>query len=131
MYARKVLIVNRDAAARKQMADFFKNSNYDVETTDSAAYAIAHIVRKHQPIVILGDTFEEEISSVDVIALMRKCNKNLRIILVSDDSSLETLRRIREDGIFYHALKPLSQEDNEELMSVVECALGAPQLTLS
>lgn len=131
MYARKVLIVNRDVAARKQMADFFKNSNYDVETTDSAAYAIAHIVRKHQPIVILGDTFEEEISSVDVIALMRKCNKNLRIILVSDDSSLETLRRIREDGIFYHALKPLSQEDNEELMSVVECALGAPQLILS
>lgn len=131
MYARKVMIVNRDVTARKKMADFFTNSNYDVETTDSAAYAIAQIVRKNQPIVILGDTFEEEISAVDVIALMRRCNRNLRIILISDDSSLETLRRIREDGIFYHALRPVNQEDNEELMSVVECALGGTQLVVS
>lgn len=127
MYARKILIADRDSIARKKMAEFFKNSNYEVETTGSAAYAIAQIVRKHQPIVILGDAFEEKIASVDVIALMRKCNKNLRIILVSDDSSLETLRRIREDGIFYHALKPVNQEDNEELRSVVECAIGGIQ----
>ena len=74
-------------------------------------------------LVILGDAFEEKIASVDVIALMRKCNKNLKIILISDDSSLETLRRIRKDGIFYHALKPHDSEDNEELRSVVECAV--------
>lgn len=122
MKARKILIADRDGKARKEMAQFFESSNYEVETTGSAAYAIAKIVQKQEPIVILGDSFEEKISSVDVIALMRKCNKDLRIILVSDDSSLETLRRIREDGIFYHALKPHNQEDNEELRSVVECA---------
>ncbi len=123
MKARKLLIADGDAKARRQMADFFENSHYEVETTASAAYAIAKIVQNHEPLVILGDSFEEKIASVDVIALMRKCNKNLRIILVSDDSSLETLRRIREDGIFYHALKPHSLEDNEELRSVVECAV--------
>ena len=127
MRARKILIADQDSKARKQMAEFFKNSNYEVETTGSAAYAIAKIVKKHEPIVILGDAFEEKIASVDVIALMRKCNKNLRIILVSDDSSLETLRRVREDGIFYHALKPHNQEDNEELRSVVECAVDGFQ----
>jgi DNA-binding NtrC family response regulator len=128
MYARKVMIVDRDTSAQKKMAGFFEKSNYEVTTTASAAYAIAQIVRKNQPIVILGDSFEEKISAVDVIALMRRCNKDLRIILVSDDSSLETLRRIREDGIFYHALKPVNQEDNEELISVVEYALGGAPL---
>lgn len=131
MYARKVMIVDRDVSTQKKMAEFFKKSNYEVITTDSAAYAIAQIVRKNQPIVILGDSFEEQISAVDVIALMRRCNRNLRIILVSDDSSLETLRRIREDGIFYHALKPVNQEDNEELISVVECALSGAQLAVN
>lgn len=128
MYARKVMIVDRDVSAQKKMAAFFEKSNYEVTTTASAAYAIAQIVRKNQPIVILGDSFEEKISAVDVIVLMRRCNKDLRIILVSDDSSLETLRRIREDGIFYHALKPVNQEDNEELISVVEYALGGAAL---
>ena len=127
MKARKILIADKDSVARKELADFFENSHFEVETTASAAYAIAKIVQKHEPIVILGDSFEEKIASVDVIALMRKCNKNLRIILVSDDSSLETLRRIREDGIFFHALKPHSQEDNEELRSAVECAVESFQ----
>lgn len=125
MKARKLLIADGDKAARKQMANFFENSHYEVETTASAAYAIAKIVQKNEPLVILGDSFEEKIAAVDVIALMRKCNKNLQIILVSDDSSLETLKRIREDGIFYHALRPHSQEDNEELRSAVECAVQA------
>ncbi len=127
MKARKILIADRDVKARQALAELFKNSHFDVDVTGSAAYAIAKIVQKQEPIVILGDAFEEKISSVDVIALMRKCNKNLKIILISDDSSLETLRRIREDGIFYHALKPHNQEDNEELRSVVECAVDGFQ----
>lgn len=127
MKARKILIADKDSAARKELAEFFENSHFEVETTASAAYAIAKIVQKNEPIVILGDSFEEKIASVDVIALMRKCNKDLRIILVSDDSSLETLRRIREDGIFFHALKPHNQEDNEELRSAVECAVESFQ----
>ncbi len=127
MKARKILIADKDSAAREKLAQFFENSHFEVETTASAAYAIAKIVQKNEPIVILGDSFEEKIASVDVIALMRKCNKNLRIILVSDDSSLETLRRIREDGIFFHALRPHNQEDNEELRSAVECAVESFQ----
>ncbi len=122
MKARKILIADKDEKARRQLAEFFKDSHFAVDVTGSAAYAIAKIVQKQEPIVILGDSFEEKISSIDVIALMRKCNRNLKIILISDDSSLATLRRIREDGIFYHALKPHNQEDNEELRAVVECA---------
>ncbi len=131
MKARKILIADRNDKARKEMATFFENSHYEVETTASAAYAIAKIVQNNEPIVILGDSFEEKIASVDVIALMRKCNKNLRIILVSDDSSLETLRRVREDGIFYHALRPHNQQDNEELRSAVECAVEGFQPVMS
>lgn len=123
MSERKILIADRDQNNRAKLAALFQGSHYQVETTPSAAYAIAKIVQKQEPIVILGDSFEEKIGSVEVIALMRKCNKNLRIILVSDDSSLETLRRVREDGIFYHALRPTCAEDNEELCSVVACAV--------
>jgi len=121
--ARKILIADKDKKVLQQLTNFFDDSHFEVETTTSAAYAIAKIVQKNEPLVILGDTFEEKIATVDVIALMRKCNKNLQIILVSDDSSLETLRRIREDGIFFHALKLHSQKDNEELRSAVECTV--------
>jgi len=129
--ARKILIADRNKAVRYELAAFFENSHYEVQTTASAAYAIAKIVQGNEPIVILGEVFEETIAPVDVVALMRKCNKNLRIILVSDDSSLETLKQVREDEIFYHALKPHYQEDNEELRSVVEYAFETLQPTVS
>lgn len=124
MKARKILIVDKDPKARKKLAEFFQESNYQVDTTGSAAYVVAHIVQKNQPIVLLGSKFEEKISAADVISLLRECNKKLSIILISDENSPEMLRRIREEGIFYHALKPHNREDNEELRSVVECAVG-------
>lgn len=124
MKARKILIVDKDPAARKKLADFFQESNYQVDTSGSAAYLVAHIIQKNQPIILLGSCFEEKISVAEVISLLREVNKSLNIILISDEKSPEMLRRIREKGIFYHALKPQCREDNEELRSVVECAVG-------
>jgi len=37
MKARKLLIADGDSVARKQMAEFFENSHFEVETTASAA----------------------------------------------------------------------------------------------
>ena len=44
------------------------------------------------------------------------------IILVTDEKSLPTLRRIRRAGIFYHALKPVNAEEGEEIRQAVDCA---------
>ena len=100
MNARKILIADKDPGARQKLADFFLESNYQVETTGSAAYVVARIIQKQQPIVLLGSRFEEKISAADVISLLRGCNKELRIILVSDENSPEMLRKVREEGIF-------------------------------
>jgi CheY-like chemotaxis protein len=129
--ARKILIADKDKVAQQQLADFFEDSHFEVETTASAAYAIAKIVQKNEPIVILGDSFEETISSSDVIALMHKSNRDLRIILLSDDSSLATLNSIREDGIFHQGLKFHNQEENEGLHSTVKCAVEGYQAAMS
>ncbi|SHJ50930.1 CheY chemotaxis protein or a CheY-like REC (receiver) domain [Malonomonas rubra DSM 5091] len=124
MKARKILIVDKDPVARQQLADFFEESNYHVDTTASAAFVVAHIIKKNQPIILLGNSFEEKISPAEVVSLLRECNKELNIILISDENSPEMLRKVREKGIFYHSLKPHTREDNEELLSVVECAVG-------
>ena len=123
MLARHILIVEENKEARQTMKDMFADTHYDVDATSSAAYAIAKIVQGNAPVVLLGDEFEELISANDVIALMRRCNKHLKIILVSDDTSLEVLKKMREEGIFYHATKPHTEADAEELVAAVTCAI--------
>lgn len=119
MKARQLLILNGNKEERLNMVNYFKNTHYEVESSPSAAYSIAKIIQGHTPLVIMSDTFEEIISATDVIALMKRANKNLKIILVSDNSSLETLKKIHQEGILYHSLKLQDNEDIDSLLDVV------------
>jgi len=120
----EILILDDDRANREKLRDLFEKSNYKVSVTSSAAYAIAKIVQGNDPIVLIGEKFEEDIQASMVVALMRKCNANLKIIIISDESSLDAIIKLRKDGIFYHSLKPQNEEDNEEIRQAVECALS-------
>jgi hypothetical protein len=45
--------------------------------------------------------------------------------MVSDEESLPMMRTIRQEGIFYHALRPVTPDDREEIKQAVDCALKA------
>lgn len=119
MKVRQLLILNGNKEERLEMVNYFQDTHYDVESSPSAAYSIAKIIQGHNPLVIMSDTFEEKISASDVIALMKRVNKDLKIVLISDNSSLETLKKIHEDGILYHSLKLRDDGDVSSLLDVV------------
>jgi DNA-binding NarL/FixJ family response regulator len=122
MEERGIIIADRDAAYRKEMADFFETSGYCVETTDSAVHVLCSILEKRTPVLLLGNDFDKKVATADLIHLLKKCNRNLNVIIVSDDMPLAQARRVREEGIFYHALKPATSGDTEEIGMAVECA---------
>ena len=122
MSEREILVADGDSEVRRQMADSFRAAGYDVETTDSAVHVFCTVLEKQIPVVLLGSGFDKKIALTDLIPLLKKCNRGVTIILVSDDESLPVVRTIRQEGIFYHALKPSSQEDTEEILKAVECA---------
>jgi DNA-binding NtrC family response regulator len=118
-----IIIADRESEARREVAEIFTNAGYKVETTDSAVHVLCNILEKQSPVVLLGNDFDNKISSADLIQLLKKCNRRLTIILVSDEESLPIVRKIRKQGIFYHALTPRSQEDREEICQAVKCAM--------
>lgn len=118
-----VLIADEDLECRKQMADLFIEAGYTVLVTDSAANVLHGILKKTAQVVLLGSEFDE-LAAVDLIPLLKKCNRNLTIILVSDEVSLPLIRKLRREGIFYHALKPVKPEDREEIRLAVQCAFA-------
>jgi DNA-binding NarL/FixJ family response regulator len=122
MEERGIIIADRDATYRKEMADFFETSGYCVETTDSAVHVLCSILEKRTPVLLLGNDFDKKVATADLIHLLKKCNRNLNVIIVSDDMPLSQARRVREEGIFYHALKPSASGDTEEIGMAVECA---------
>jgi DNA-binding NtrC family response regulator len=116
-----LLIADEDLDSRKQMADLFIDAGYNVTVTNSAANVLHGILKKTAQVVLLSSEFDE-MTATDLIPLLKKCNRKLTIILISNDLSLTLIRKLRKEGIFYHALKPVKPEDREEIRQAVKCA---------
>jgi DNA-binding response OmpR family regulator len=124
MSEREILVADSDSMIRRQMAESFRNAGYDVETTDSAVHVFCTVLEKRIPVVLLGSGFDNKMALTDMVRLLKECNRHLTIILVSDNETLSVMRTIRQEGIFYHALKPAGQGDTAEILSAVECAFN-------
>lgn len=116
-----LLIANKDQVAREYMADMFRDDGYQVTTADSVVNSLEGIIDKSIQVVVLGGIYDEQ-QIAKFVPLLKKCNRSLSIILVSDEMPMELLRRIRKEGIFYHALKPVTEESWDEIRQVVSCA---------
>ena len=124
MSKRGILLADKDSSLRKEVAGVFREAGYDVETTDSAVHVFCTVLEKNIPVVLIGSNFDKKIALPDLVRLLKKCNRNLTIILVSDDEALPVVRTIRQEGIFYHALKPAGRDDTDEIRLAVECAFN-------
>jgi DNA-binding NtrC family response regulator len=127
MDRRGILIADRDARYRSSLARFLKESGYRVETTDTIEDMLECALEKQVSVLLLGSDFGLNIESADLVHLLKLFQDRLKIILVTDDLTLAQARRVRNEGIFYHALKPATPDDLAELGQAVGCAFGKPQ----
>ncbi|MHB8121951.1 MAG: response regulator [Desulfuromonadaceae bacterium] len=116
-----VLIADENVESRKVLADLCIEAGYNVMVTTSAANVLHGILKKSAQVVLLSGEFDE-LAAAELIPLLKKCSRDLTIILVSDETSLPIIRKMRKEGIFYHSLKPIDPADREELRQVVACA---------
>ena len=125
MEEHSILIADKNTNFLRDISEFFKGAGYEVSTTDSAVHVICDILKKNIPVLLLGSDFDKKIGLPHLLHLLKKCNRHLAVILVSDEATLPMVRTIRQEGIFYHALRPVTEEDREEIKQAVECAFKA------
>ncbi|MFK5925390.1 MAG: hypothetical protein QM483_02055 [Desulfuromusa sp.] len=116
-----LLIANKNQEAREQLASRFDINEYQITKADSVANALEGIINKEIQVVVIDGHYDEQ-NVVKLIPLLKKCNRNISIILVSDEMPIELERRIRKEGIFYHALKAAGEDNYEEIHQAVSFA---------
>lgn len=114
-----LLVAEQDMDSRKQLADLLIEAGYNVTVTNSAANALEGILKKTAQIVILGEAFDE-LNAGDLVPLLKRCNRDVTIILVTDEIPLPVMRKVRREGIFFHALR----QDRDEICQAVKCAVA-------
>ncbi len=116
-----LLIADKDIQARRQVMDLFGETEYQIVAPDSVDMVLGDVLKKEVRVILLGSEFDD-MPAGDLIPILKRCNRNLTIILISNEQSLPLLRKLRREGIFYHALRPVEKEDREEILQAVQCA---------
>jgi DNA-binding NtrC family response regulator len=118
-----VVIADKDVRNREEIAGFLGGLEFTVVTADSGVEVLKDVLEKDARVILLGAEFDD-LPNRELLPLLKGCRRNLVVILVSNEESLPLLRRFRRDGLFFHALKPVTAQDREELLQVVHCALA-------
>ena len=117
---KKILVVYQDDVWARSLAADFSAVGFKIETTALLSDMIRKVRTGDFAVALLDDEIEG-IRACDVISLLKKIDWRLQVIVVSSAESLGVVRRLRGEGIFYQAMKPV---DLDEIRSAVECAFG-------
>lgn len=131
MEMQSILVADKDTAFLRDISCSLSGAGYQVETTCSTVDVISNILKKKTPVVMLGSDFDDKVNLIDLVRLLKKCNQHLAVILVSDNASLPVVQKIRKEGIFYYALRPIDADDRDEIKQAAICAIKAVERDLN
>src|SRR6188508_2490821 len=117
-----VLVADDDRSIRTVLTQALGRSGYQVRSTGNAA-TLWRWVEDGEGDLVITDVVMPDENGLDLIPRIRKIRPDLRVVVMSAQSTLMTAVKATQRGAFEYLPKPF---DLRELVSVVERALSAP-----
>ena len=118
-----VLVADDDAGIRTVIGQALERAGYQVRITSNAA-TLWRWISDGQGDVVITDVVMPDENGLDLIPRIRKIRPELRVIVMSAQSTLLTAVKATERGAFEYLPKPF---DLNELIAVVRRALEIPR----
>lgn len=115
----RILVADVDEKSRNSLAQFLLTENLIVDTTSVASEVIQKIQNAKIDVLVM-DVELRGMKGYEIIPILKRMDPELNIIVTSRDVSLDVARKIREEGVFFYAVKPL---DLKEIKLAINDAL--------
>jgi two-component system nitrogen regulation response regulator GlnG len=117
-----VLIADDDRSIRTVLTQALGRSGYQVRSTGNAA-TLWRWVEDGEGDLVITDVVMPDDNGLDLIPRIRRLRPDLRVVVMSAQSTLMTAVKATQRGAFEYLPKPF---DLRELLAVVDRALAAP-----
>ena len=117
-----VLVADDDRAVRTVLSHALGRAGYDVKATSNAA-TLWHWVQDGEGDLVITDVVMPDENGLDLVPRIRRRRPELRVIVMSARSTLQTAVKAAERGAFEYLPKPF---DIAELIGIVQRALSVP-----
>jgi two-component system nitrogen regulation response regulator GlnG len=121
-----ILVADDDRAIRTVLHQALGRQGHTVRSTGTAA-TLWQWIQEGEGQLVITDVVMPDENGLDLVPRIRKLRPDLRIIVMSAQSTLLTAVRATERGAFEYLPKPF---DLNELISVVNRALSAPAASM-
>ncbi len=119
---RTILIADDDRAIRTVLSQALGRSGYHVRATSSAA-TLWRWVEDGEGDLVITDVIMPDENGLDLVPRIRRVRPDLRVVVMSAQSTFSTALKATQRGAFDYLPKPF---DLKELLAVVARALAAP-----
>ena len=117
-----VLVADDDRAVRTVLSHALGRAGYEVKSTGNAA-TLWRWVQEGEGDLAITDVLMPDENGLDLVPRIRRRRPELRVIVMSARSTLQTAVKAAERGAFEYLPKPF---DIAELIGIVKRALSAP-----
>jgi DNA-binding response OmpR family regulator len=115
----RILVCDDDPRVRETIVEAMAAEALDVDTADRAVDAIQRIMHTSYRALVL-DLKLPGLGGLDAIAVVKRFDESLPIIVMTGHASYEVEQAARAAGIFYYLVKPFNLE---ELVAAVRAAI--------
>jgi len=107
---KKVLIIDPDAKARRDLASYLKEENFLVETGRGLPEAIKMISQGCFGCLIL-DVDLPEMKGYEAVSVLKNLDPQLKIIMTTGRNSKRLEAKVREQDIFFYFIKSFGKDE--------------------
>lgn len=112
----RLLIVDDEKIAVKNLEHVMKKEGYDVSATQSGANALAHL-DKQQFDVVLTDLRMEKVDGLQILKKCRASWPDTEVILITGYATLESAVEAMKQGAFYYIAKPFRLDEVRKVVA--------------
>lgn len=116
MSSGKLLIVDDEKVAVKNLEHVLKKEGYEVTATQSGANALIHLDRQ-QFDVVLTDLRMEKVDGLQILQKCRASWPDTEVILITGYATLESAVEVMKQGAFYYIAKPFRLDEVRKVVA--------------
>lgn len=114
-----VVIATNDPLLVNPISQILMKRDWCILITKSKMQSILNILDNDISFFILDFELSEN-SNIELISIIRAIRPRLPIVVLSDDSSIQTRKKLAQTGVFFHALKPVRVSEFEQIAEAIE-----------
>ena len=111
----RILVVDDDEVARKNLVRLLSKEHYQVSTARNGASALKLLAEKGYDLV-LTDLVMEEMDGLEVLARAKDCCPDIEIIVVTGHASIASAIEATKRGAYHYLEKPFRSDEVKHLI---------------